>query len=68
MTLSIDTQHNSVECHYAERRYAECRHYAERRYAESHDFFVMLNVIMPNVIMLSVVRLNVILLSVLSFR
>ncbi len=43
MTLSIDTQHNSIdrhcpECHYAECRYAECRyiecHNAECRYAE----------------------------------
>ncbi len=40
MTLSIDTQHYSIEynyadCRYAERRYAECR-YAECRYAECH--------------------------------
>ncbi len=45
MTLSIDTQHNSIdsqcpECHYAECRkfycYAECR-YAECRYVECHN-------------------------------
>ncbi len=51
MTLSIDIQHNSIECHYA-----ECRDYLN----------VMLSVILLNVVMLSVVRLNVILLSVVG--
>jgi hypothetical protein len=51
MTLSIDIQHKSIECHYAECHYAECRDY--------------LNV-MLNVIMLSVVRLNVIILSAVA--
>ncbi len=45
MTLSIDIQHNSIECHYAECLYANCRDYLN----------VMLNVIMLNVVMLSVV-------------
>ncbi len=49
MTLSIDIQHNSIECHYA-----ECRDYLNS----------MQSVIMLNVVMLSIVRLNVIMLSV----
>ncbi len=36
MTLSIDIQHNSIECHYAECRYAECSN-AECHYAECHS-------------------------------
>jgi hypothetical protein len=45
-TLSInDTQHNSIECHYA-----ECRDYLN----------VSLSVVMMNVIMLNVVRLSVV--------
>jgi hypothetical protein len=40
MTLSIDIQHNSIECHYA-----ECRDYLN----------VMLSVIRLNVVMLNVV-------------
>jgi hypothetical protein len=40
MTLSIDTQHNSIECHYG-----ECFDYLN----------VMLSVIMLSVVMLSVV-------------
>ncbi len=51
MTLSIDIQHNSIECHYA-----ECRDY----------FNVMMSVIILNVVMLSVVRLNVVMLSVVE--
>ncbi len=27
MTLSIDIQHNNIECHYAEYLYAECHDY-----------------------------------------
>ncbi len=53
MTLSINIQHNSKECHYAECRYAESRNYLN----------VMLSVVMLNVVVLSVVRLNVIMLS-----
>jgi hypothetical protein len=46
----MDTQHISIECHYAECRYAECS-----------DFFivrlgVMLSVVEMNVVMLSVVE------------
>ncbi len=51
MTLSIDFQHNSIECYYA-----ECRDYLN----------VMLSAVMLNVIMLSVVRLNVVMLSVVA--
>jgi hypothetical protein len=54
MTLSIDIQHNSKECHYAECRYAESRDYLN----------VMVSVVMLSVVVLSVVRLNVIRLSV----
>jgi hypothetical protein len=49
MTLSIDSQHNSIGCIYAECRYAECHNYLN----------VMLNVIMLSVIRLNVVKLNV---------
>ncbi len=50
-TLSIGTQHNSIECHYA-----ECR-----------DFLnAMMDVVMLNVVMLSVVWMNVIMLSVVA--
>jgi hypothetical protein len=50
-TLSIDIQHNSIEC----------------RYAEGHDNLnFMLSVDMLNVIMLSAVRLNVVILSVVA--
>ncbi len=53
-TLSINgTQHNSIECHYA-----ECRDYLN----------VMLSVIRLKVVMLSVVRLNVVMLSVVAPR
>jgi hypothetical protein len=51
MTLNIDIQYNSIECHYA-----ECRDYLN----------VMLCVIMKNVIVLSVVSLNVVLLRVIA--
>jgi hypothetical protein len=44
-TLSIDIDHNSIECHYA-----ECRDYLN----------VMLVVIMLNVVMLNVVMLSVV--------
>jgi hypothetical protein len=44
MTLNIDIQQNSIECHYA-----ECRDYLN----------VMLSVIMVNVVMLKVVMLSV---------
>ena len=47
-TLSIDIQHNSIECHDAECCYDECRDYLN----------VMLSVIMLNVIMPSGIRLN----------
>jgi hypothetical protein len=45
MTLSIDIQHNSIECHYA-----ECRDYLN----------YMLSVVRLNVIILSVVMLSVV--------
>jgi hypothetical protein len=45
MTLSIGIKHISIECHYAEFRYAECRDYLN----------VILSVVMMNVVMLSVV-------------
>ncbi len=51
MTLSIDIQHNSIECHYAECHYAECRNYIN---------------VMLNVVMLSVIRLKVVMLSVVA--
>ncbi len=60
LTLSIydirhnGTRHTSIECCYAEHRYAEC-----------HDYLnVLLNVVMLNVVMLSVVILNYVMLSV----
>jgi hypothetical protein len=56
MTLSIDIQHNRIECHYAECHYAECGDYLN----------VMLSVVMLNAVMLSVVRLNVVMLSVVA--
>ncbi len=56
-TLSIsDTQHNSIECHYA-----ECRDYLNVMLS-----VVMLSVIMLNVIMLNVIMLSVIMLSVVA--
>jgi hypothetical protein len=51
MTLSIEIQHNSIECHFA-----ECRDYLN----------VMLSVIILNVIVLSVIRLKVVMLSVVA--
>ncbi len=51
MTLSIEIQHNSIECHFA-----ECRDHLN----------VMLSVIILNVIVLSVVRLNVVMLIVVA--
>jgi hypothetical protein len=52
VTISINnTQHNSIECYYA-----ECR----------VSLIVMLNVIVPNVIMLSVIIQNVVMLSVMA--
>jgi hypothetical protein len=54
MTLSIDSQHNSIGCIYAECRYAECHNYLN----------VMLSVVMLNVIMLRFIRLNVVKLNV----
>jgi hypothetical protein len=41
-TLSIDTQHNSIECNYAQCRYAECR-YAEYRAATLQAFPALSN-------------------------
>ncbi len=45
MTFSIDIQHNSKECHYA-----ECRDYLN----------VMLSVVMLDVVMLNVIMLSVV--------
>ncbi len=56
MTLNVDIQHNSFECHYA-----ECRDYLNLMLS-----VIMINVVMLNVIMLSVVRLNVVTLSVIA--
>jgi hypothetical protein len=56
MTFSIDIQHSSIECHYAENHYAECCDYLN----------VMLSVIMLNVVMLSAVMQNVVMLSVVA--
>jgi hypothetical protein len=53
VTLSIDTQHNKIACHYDECHYAEC-----------HHFFVMLSVVMLNVIMVNVIMMNAFKLSV----
>ncbi len=49
MALSMDIQHNSIECHYA----------------ECHDYLNdTLSIVMLNVFLLSVIRLNVVMLSV----
>jgi len=50
MTLSIDIQHNCIECHYDECCYAVCRNYLN----------VMLSVVRQNVVTLSVVMLSVV--------
>jgi hypothetical protein len=50
MALSIDLQHNSIECRIADCRYAECRDYLN----------VMLSVVMLSVIRLTVIMLNVV--------
>jgi hypothetical protein len=49
MTLRIDIQHNSIECHCAESHYAKCFNYLNVRLS---------------VVMLSVIRLNIVMLSV----
>ena len=54
MTLSIDIQHNSIECHYA-----ECCDYLNVTLS-----VIMLNVIRLNVIRLNVIRLNVVMLII----
>jgi hypothetical protein len=59
MTVWIDIQHNSKQCHYA-----ECRDYLNVMLSVVMMNVVMLSVVMMNVVMLSVVRLNVIVLSV----
>ncbi len=68
MTLSIDIQHNSIECHYAECRYTDCRYadcrYSECHYAECRDY---LNVMLNNVVMLCVVSLEAPLVQALTF-
>jgi hypothetical protein len=63
MTLSIDIQHLSIECHYAEWCYADCRNYLNFMLS-----VVMLNVVMLNVVMMSVVRLSVVRLSVIRLN
>ncbi len=60
-TLSIDIQHNSIECHYA-----ECRDYLNVMLNVVMLNVVMLNVVMLNIVMLSVVRQNVVMLSVMA--
>ncbi len=59
MTLSIDIQHNSIECHYA-----ECRDYLNVMLSVIMLSVVMLSVVMLSVVMLSVIMLSVIMLSV----
>jgi hypothetical protein len=54
MTLSIDFQHNSIECHLL----------SSRDYLNVILSAIMLNVVMLNVVMLNVVMLNVVMLSV----
>jgi hypothetical protein len=61
MTLIIDFQHNSIECHYS-----ECRDYINVITSVVWLNVVMLNVVMLNVIMLNVVMLNVVMLSVVA--
>ncbi len=66
MTLSIDIQHNSIECHYAECLYDDCRDYLNVMLSFIMLNVVMLNVVMLNVVMMSVIRLNVVRLSVVA--
>ncbi len=61
MTLGIDIQHNTIECHYA-----ECRDYLKYMFSVIIMNVVMLSVVMLSVVMLSVVRLNVVMLSVVA--
>ncbi len=56
MTLSIEVQHNSIECHYADFRYAECLNYLN----------VMMSVVMLNVVMLNVFVQSVVMPIVLA--
>jgi hypothetical protein len=68
MTLIIDIQHNSIECHLA-----ECRDYLNVILSASLLNVimlnaVMLNVVMLNVVMMSVVRLNVVRLNVVMLN
>jgi hypothetical protein len=59
MTLSIDIQHNSVECHYVECHYAESRDYLN----------VMLSVIMLSVVApLNIFYYREILLTFIEFH
>jgi hypothetical protein len=47
MTLGIDIQHSSIECHYAECCYAECRNYLNVTLSVVRQNVVMLNVVVP---------------------
>ncbi len=47
MTLSIDIQHNSIECHYDECCYAVCRNYLNVMLIVVRLNFVMLSVVTP---------------------
>ena len=58
---NYDTQHNSIECHYA-----ECRDYLNGKLSVVMLNVIMLSVVMLNGIMLSVVRLNVVMLSAMA--
>ncbi len=60
-TLSIDIQHNSIECHYP-----ECRDYLNVMLSAIMLSAIILSAIMLNVVMLSVVRMNVVMLSVIA--
>ncbi len=62
-TLSIDIQHNSIECHYA-----ECRDYLNVMLSVIRLKVVMLSVIRLKVVMLNVVMLSVVMLSIVRLN
>ncbi len=63
MTLSIDIQHNNIECHCA-----ECSDYLNVMLSVVRLSAVRLSVVRLSVVRLSVVRLNVVMLSVVAPR
>ncbi len=68
MTLSVNSQHNSIECHYAKSRYAERRDYLNIMLSVVMLNVIMLNVFMLNVVMVSVIMLNVVMLNVVTLN